>query len=194
MQQQGYAMAQRRFSLKAASSTFGLALLLGISSVATSARPDPWTGDGGSERARTAIARCLKSADAKLADREPCIDSALKLCLQEHGDSQHALNDCAAFSNGAWEARLAAARSRLMDARDSAPLPGRSAEVMTKLLDQSQRRWDDWNRADCDMQAALSEGGSMHPMIERLCLAEHSAHRALELESMIEDFSKVFEL
>jgi len=161
--------------------------------VADDPRTDPWD-EGGVERAEQVIAQCLeRAARTPPEDQKDCVHAAFLACEDEHGTSQRDLNDCAAFSRRAWEARLVAATSRLMSAKTIDPKFGR-AEPTKKLFGESQRRWDEWSSADCDMQHEGSKGGSMHPYLVSMCLSNHSAHRALELDGLIWWWSKSFEM
>ena len=142
--------------------------------------------------AETVIKNCLE-AKGKPSDHASCIYSTFETCEDEHGTSQRALTECAHFLQAAWEKRLGAARGLLMGAKtfDARSEP---AEPMVEIFAASERRWDDWNEADCEMQAKLSEGGSIHPMEKSLCMLNHAAHRAIELEYLVRSFGKVFRL
>lgn len=154
---------------------------------------DQWTAETGIDRAKSALAQCSAAAPDKPSGRATCVLAAFEACEDEHGTSQRALNDCAAFSRGAWEARLAAARSRLFAAKSADSLFG-SPDKLIALLTDSERRWDAWNGPDCDIQAALSEGGSFHRYELYICLSNHAAYRAIELESLIQVWGKIFKL
>lgn len=170
-----------------------LALLAALQAQGPTSSNDPWD-EGGVERAEQAITQCLA-----LAERTPppeakdCVRAAFLACEEEHGTSQRDLNECAYYSRGAWEARLTAAISRLKSAKTINPKFGR-AEPQKKLFGESQHLWDEWNAADCDMQHEGSKGGSMHPYLVSICLSDHAAHRALELDGLIWWWSKSFEL
>lgn len=167
--------------------------------VAQSARSDPWQDEAGYEigfkRAEIVISQCLEQA-ASTADARPdgCVHSAFLACEREHGTaSQRDLNDCAVFSRKAWEKRLDTVRAQLLGAQTIDPKFGR-AEPMVEQLRKSERRWREWSEADCEMQAAGSKGGTIHTMLLSLCLSNHAAQRALELEALTFWWEKSFKL
>ena len=170
-----------------------LALLAALQAPESTIRTDPWD-EGGVERAQQVIAQCLEVAErTPPREEKDCVRAAFLACEDEHGTSQRHLNECAAYSRRAWEARLAAAVSSLMSAKTIDPRFGR-AEPRKELFSHNQRRWEEWNSADCDMQHEGSKRGSMHPFLVSICLSNHAAHRALELDGLIWWWSKSFEL
>ena len=62
------------------------------------------------------------------------------------------------------------------------------------MLIASEQAWDAWNVPDCEMQAALSQGGTYHRHDLDICLSNHAAHRAIELEALSETWGKIFNL
>jgi uncharacterized protein YecT (DUF1311 family) len=179
-------------------------VLLGVPAAildAQTPRPDPWGNpeigyEAGFKRAEVVIAQCLERV-ASTPDTRPgdCVHAAFATCEREHGTmSQRDLNDCAAFSRRAWEKRLDAALSQLLGAQTIDPKFGQ-AEPEVERLRESDRRWREWNEADCELQAGDAEGGgTMRSMQRDLCLFEHAAHRALELEVLIFWWEKSFKL
>ena len=160
------------------------------------ATADPWAqGESGLERAKATISQCLeRAASTPPTDAQPCVNAVYIACGSEHGTmSQHDLNDCAYFSYLAWDARRSAVRTRLLGAKTIDPRFGR-AEPRVQKLEESARRWDEWNEADCEMQVPSSEVGSMKAMERALCLSSHAAHRALELEALEFWWAKMFKL
>ena len=160
------------------------------------AKADPWAQrESGLERAKATISQCLERAGSTPpTDAQPCVNAVYIACETEHGTmSQHDLNDCAYFSYRAWDARRIAARTRLFGARTIDPRFGR-AEPRVQKLEESERRWDEWSEADCEMQVPSSEVGSMKAMERALCLSSHAAHRALELEALEFWWAKMFKL
>jgi uncharacterized protein YecT (DUF1311 family) len=172
-----------------------LLIMLAGYSGAPDAKADPWgQRESGLERAEAIITQCLERSEGVPPNgSEPCVGAVFAACGSEHGNmSQHDLNDCAFFSKNAWEAGLASIRAKLLSAKT---VRGGSASApMVRNLAESERRWDDWNRADCELQAALSEGGSMHSMEIGTCLSNHAAHRALELKRLEFWWAKAFQL
>ena len=173
--------------------------LLGLacgSSVAAAPRPDPWAEQASAEAsAKLVLSQCLQRAESTPPDHsEPCVRAVYLKCESEHGTmSQRDLNDCAYFSRYAWEDRLTKVRAWLLRAKTIDAKFG-EAGPMVERLKESERRWEEWNKADCEMQAALSEGGTMHSMEIGICLSDHAAHRARELEGMSFWWSKVYDL
>ena len=107
--------------------------------------------------------------------------------------SQRDLNDCAAFSRSAWEKRLEAVRAQLLGAKTIDPKW--QAEPMVARLRESDRRWREWNEADCELQAGDAErGGTMRSMRLSLCFSNHAAHRAIELEAQVFWWDRMFKL
>lgn len=168
-----------------------MGLILGLLVAASATVPDRWTGEAGPALAGSVIEKCLSEAKAQLSDLKKCMSGALDLCEDEHGTYQRAMNDCATFSRLAWETRRAAVAKRLGSARQANGSPSPDPYVLR--LEESERRWDAWNRADCEMQAAFSEGGSYHRFATDTCLSDHAAHRAIELEALQEEWGKIFD-
>lgn len=180
-------MRPRWLTLTVVRWTIGIFFSLSFSVAAAGANPDQWTDEGGLERAKTEIAHCLERAVGlpERTPREDCIHVAFVVCEDEHGTSQRDLNECSRFSRDAWEARLAAAKSRILAAKPYDPRLGPSADLIKQVV-ESQARWEEWNRADCEIQAAFSKGGSIYPLVLNTCRSDRAAQRALELESMID--------
>ena len=103
------------------------------------------------------------------------------------------MNDCAAFSRSAWEDRRALTAKRLTAAkRSDAVFPSPRPHIATLIA--SEQRWVAWNGPDCEMQAALSQGGTYHAYDRDICLSNHAANRAIELEMLGETWGKIFNL
>ncbi|HYC94196.1 MAG TPA: lysozyme inhibitor LprI family protein, partial [Sphingomicrobium sp.] len=161
-----------------------MVLCIGIQpnpSVAQAQRPDPWGNheigyESGFKRAEIMIAQCLERV-ASIPDAGPgdCVYAAFVTCEREHGTmSQRDLNDCAHFSRRAWEKRLDVALSQLLGAQTIDPKFGQ-AEPMVARLRESDRRWREWNEADCELQAGDADGGgTMRRMQLDLCLSNHA--------------------
>ena len=152
------------------------------------ARADPWaTQAAGLERAKYVIDQCLAHVDGTPRQtRYSCVRAAYRACEDEHGTSQRDMNDCSAFSNAAWEARIASTISRFLSAKSTETRLFAKTEEAKQQLTQSQRRWSEWNAADCEFQAQGTEGGSMHPFATSICLSDHAAVRAIDLQELIE--------
>lgn len=85
------------------------------------ARADPWaTQAAGLERAKQVTDQCFAHVDmTPRQSRYSCVRAAYEACEDEHGTSQHDINDCSAFSNAAWEARIASTISRFLSAKST---------------------------------------------------------------------------
>ena len=169
------------------------ALMLGLASPAPaagseSARVDPWvTRTGGLERANQVIDQCFAHTDeTPRQTRYSCVRAAYEACEDEHGTSQSDMNTCAAFSNAAWEARIASTISRFVSATGSETRLGDLAVEAKQEIVQSQRRWSEWNASDCELQTKGAEGGSIYPLSKSICLSDHAAVRAIDLQEIIE--------
>jgi uncharacterized protein YecT (DUF1311 family) len=146
---------------------------------------DPWEDPVAGERqARQAISQCLDRAN-KTPGMLPeyCVRAAYQACEKAHGNmSQRDLNECAAYSQRAWERRLAAIRLVLLRAK-GAEGPDDTNASLRRQLKENEPQWDKWNERDCEIQASLFKGGSMQPFIKMMCLSSHAANRAVDLES-----------
>lgn len=178
--------------MRVAAAAAGVSLILASvsgESAAAPPRPDPWANhDRGIALANAVIVKCLRRDASKPPDGSVrCVRSAYLVCERQHGTmSQHDMNDCSYFSQHAWEARLTAAIARFMAAKTSESRLGAETEPTKQLLRKSQRQWTEWNQADCDMRSGPSRGGSIYPFEKAMCLSDHTAVRAMELESEID--------
>lgn len=179
----------------------GVCLLIvqGNPATAQTPRPDPWGNheigyEVGFERADLVLAQCLERAESTPNMRaDDCVRTVFLACESEHGNmSQRDLNECAHYSRRAWEKRLETVRSQLLGAKTIDPKW--QAEPMVERLRESERRWREWNDADCELQSAQSRGGTMHQMHLNLCHSNHAAHRAIELEALVFWWDRMFKL
>ncbi|MEV5020993.1 MULTISPECIES: lysozyme inhibitor LprI family protein [unclassified Sphingobium] len=168
-----------------------MSVAVGLLVAALAANPDRWIDEHGPASAKTVIGECLTEANRPLSDPLVCVRRALDTCENEHGTYQRAMNDCATFSRLAWEARRAAVAKQLMTAQQVST-NFHSPDRLVALLAESEKHWDAWNSPDCEMQAALSEGGTFHRFARDMCLSDHAAYRTLELEALAEDWGKIF--
>lgn len=176
------------------SSVPSVCIFLAIGSIAAAQAPsrDSWSDENGTLRAKAVIGNCLNSLNASQS-AGICVPRVFEACEDEHGTSQRQMNDCATFSRLAWEGRRADAAKRLMAAKSSGVrFPSPAPHI--KHLVESEGRWDAWNRSDCEMQAAFSEGGTYHRYDLDICLSNHAANRAIELERLIDVWQKIFVL
>ena len=173
--------------------TFVLIAASGPASAAAAPHPSPaphdsWeTQAGGLERAKQVIEQCLTSA-AERPDlpTHSCIRAAYTACEREHGTSQRDMNECSAMSYAAWNGRIADTMASFVSAKGVDTRLGPKAEEAKHQLVESQQRWSEWNAADCELQAKGTEGGSIHPFTVSICLSDHAAVRALDLQRLIE--------
>jgi uncharacterized protein YecT (DUF1311 family) len=59
-------------------------------------------------------------------------------------------------------------------------------ERTKQQMRDSQLRWSAWNSEDCAMQTESSQGGSIYPFEKAICLSDHTAVRAIELQNQID--------
>lgn len=164
---------------------FGLTICAGAATAALATDKDPWEDPATGERqARQAISQCLDRAEKTPGMLpEHCVEAVYQACEKAHGNmSQRDMNECAAFSQRAWEDRLAAIRLVLLRAK-GAEGPDDTHASLRGQLSENEPQWDKWNERDCELRASLFKGGTMQPFEKRMCLSRHAANRALELES-----------
>ena len=173
---------------------FGMVMLVApidLTRAATVPEPSPphqdlWEKQAdGLERAKQAIEQCLTPVGERLTPPAQCIRAASTACEQEHGTSQHGLNDCSAFSYEAWKARIADTMASFASARRVDTRLGVKTGEAKRQLVESQRRWRKWNALDCEVQAKGTEGGSIRPFTKSICLSDHAAARAIDLQRLI---------
>ena len=152
---------------------------------------DPWTAEGGAAEAGRLLAVCLDNVEfTPNARRADCIRTAYSQCEKTHGTmSQSDLNDCAFYSRTAWEKRLSAVRTKLASAKPARKGGGPTPQ-MVAAFNASEARWEAWYAQDCEMQSAIHEGGSIRPLIQGLCLSDHVATRTVELEALLQKWSR----
>jgi hypothetical protein len=164
---------------------FGLIVYAGAATAAQAMNKDPWEDPATGERqADQAISRCLDRAEKTPGMLpEHCVRAAYQACEKAHGNmSQRDLNECAAFSQRAWEKRLAAIRLVLLRAKGAEGSDDTNASLRRQLR-ENEPQWDKWNQRDCEIRASFFEGGTLQPFEKRMCLSRHAADRALDLES-----------
>lgn len=88
-------------------------------------------------------------------------------CMDE-ARTQMDMNACAADDLGLADSVLNVVYAQVVAEVDSAQLP---------LLREAQRAWIRLRDADCALDAAELEGGSIRPMIEMMCLADETRRR-----------------
>jgi uncharacterized protein YecT (DUF1311 family) len=152
------------------------------------AHNDPWaTQADGLVRAKQAIEQCLTSAgEGPGLPTHSCMRAAYTACEREHGTSQRDMNECSALSYEAWNARIADTMASFASAKSADTRLGPKTEEAKHQLVESQLRWSEWNAADCELQAKGTEGGSIRPFTISICLSDHAAMRAIDLQRLIE--------
>lgn len=164
---------------------FGLTVCASTAAAAQVADKDPW-GDPvtGNWQADRAISRCLDYAEKTPGMLpEHCVRAAYQACEKAHGNmSQRDLNECTAFSQRAWEKRLAAIRLVLFGAK-GAERPDDANAKLRRQLSENELQWDKWNERDCEIRASFFDGKTVQPFEKQMCLSSHAADRALDLES-----------
>jgi uncharacterized protein YecT (DUF1311 family) len=119
--------------------------------------------------------RILRIAALLLA----CAPAALRAQADPSCDdarTQTEMNLCAARTLQTADSALNALYPRVMAQVDSAQAP---------LLREAQRQWIRLRDADCAMEAAAFEGGSMQPMIHSFCLADATRQRVKYLHGFL---------
>jgi uncharacterized protein YecT (DUF1311 family) len=96
-------------------------------------------------------------------------------CMDE-ARTQLAMNECAGEEWGQADSVLNAVYAQVVAEVDSIQLP---------LLRDAQRAWIRLRDADCQVEAAEFEGGSMQPMVETLCLAQETRRRTEYLRRLV---------
>ena len=164
---------------------FGFTICTGAAAAALGADKDPWEDLAtGNRQADQAISRCLDRANKTPGMLpEHCVRAVYDACEKAHGNmSQRDLNECTAFSQRAWEKRLAAIRLVLFGAK-GAERPDDTNANLRRQLSENEPQGDKWNERDCEIRASFFEGGTVQPFEKQMCLSSHAADRALELES-----------
>jgi uncharacterized protein YecT (DUF1311 family) len=139
------------------------------------------------ERASQAIEQCMTSArEGPDLSAYSCIRAAYTACEREHGTSQRQLNECSAWSYRAWTARIDGTMASFASAKGTDTRLGLKAEEAKRELVESQQRWSEWIAAECELQAKGTEGGSIRPFTISICLSDHAAVRAIDLQRLIE--------
>lgn len=90
--------------------------------------------------------------------------------------TQVEMNACAARTLQTADSVLNQVYPRVMAQLDSARAP---------LLREAQRQWIRLRDADCAVEAAEFEGGSMQPMVHSFCLADATRQRARHLRTFL---------
>lgn len=86
------------------------------------------------------------------------------------------MNACAADDLGRADSVLNAVYGQVVAEMDSTQLP---------FLREAQRAWIRLRDADCALEAAEFEGGSIRPMIEMMCLARETRRRTAHLRRLL---------
>jgi uncharacterized protein YecT (DUF1311 family) len=144
------------------------------SGLAHAAADRDWRQDG-LAAAEAAIATCLETK--RFGDGEQCVGRTYDLCEERHGDQQQTMNACSGFARQAWTARLRVQIRRVA----ATPMARKNMDFAA-----TQRRWEQWEARDCEVQSALSVGGSMHDGLVNNCHLRHIGARAIELEALAE--------
>lgn len=114
----------------------------------------------------TLLAACAP-AGLRAQDDAPSCDDAR---------TQTEMNLCAGIAFQAADSVLNQVYPRVVAGVDSARVP---------LLREAQRQWIRLRDADCALEAAAFQGGSMQPMVYGLCRAERTRERVAHLRSLL---------
>jgi uncharacterized protein YecT (DUF1311 family) len=85
-------------------------------------------------------------------------------------------NFCAADESGRAYEEMQAVYAQVM---------GKLKPPQARLLEQAQRAWDAQQEAECEVEAAAFEGGSIQPSVRSWCHAEASAKRTTRLRAFL---------
>jgi len=159
-----------------------LVACLSVSIPAYATPADEWTEDGGVQQAGQIVVACLAGVPqlAALDERQRCVRRPFEDCVENHGDNTRELGDCVSFARKAWIKRLEAQGNRLRVV----------AGPLAKAFDDTQARWRAWSEQDCVLQAAPSEGGTIHSYLLAECALVHTGSRALELEALADEWTE----
>jgi len=91
--------------------------------------------------------------------------------------TQYAMNECAATQLKVADARLNDVYAQLMGKMSDAKQKG--------LLRDAERAWISYRDKECEFATVGTVGGSVHPMMLSLCLAEKTAARTAELHRQL---------
>jgi uncharacterized protein YecT (DUF1311 family) len=109
----------------------------------------------------------LAPAVLKAQGARSCIDQAR---------TQMEMTDCAAAELARADSVLNDVYRQVIAGMDSATVP---------LLRQAQRAWIGLRDADCEVENAEFEGGSIHPMLYAMCVAHQTRQRTAHLRQML---------
>lgn len=147
---------------------------------------DRWAVESGEASASATLESCLAKGP-----NDACLRVAYTTCEAEHGTmAQRNLNDCAAYSKRAWEARMRVALASLEALAQRPGVQSASGRDAADRLRTSQQLWLDWSEMDCEIRSAWARGGSLHTLELLMCGADLAASRALDLERLTETWSR----
>jgi uncharacterized protein YecT (DUF1311 family) len=134
------------------------------------------TKEEGRASAIKVTSRCLEGPQP-----EACAHLAFLQCKMALGaQAEQELNDCAAYARAAWDERLEAATSRLLQVMQQT---GR-AKPAPRALVASNKKWQGWSASDCETQTEATRGAALHALDVNLCLSGHATARVVELQQL----------
>ncbi len=129
------------------------------------------------DAARAAVAACLDSAGPTLAEREACADVYLSPCMEQPGgDTTYGMIACTGAEYEAWDEIL---NDRYGQLREAWP------EGAFEALREAQGAWLAWREAECDIETAMFEGGTLARVTRAMCMNTMTAERAVKLDDML---------
>lgn len=116
----------------------------------------------------------LDAANGEVAP--DCVGDAAALCMEQpEGQTTVGMGTCLMAETGHWDALLNQSYQEAMDRL--------TPEVQTALRD-AQRAWISYRDAQCDMVAAMFNGGTMRSVAYAGCKMSETAERAIELRDI----------
>ncbi len=116
----------------------------------------------------------LDSANGEVAP--DCVGDAAALCMEQpEGQTTVGMGTCLMAETGHWDALLNQSYQEAMDRL--------TPEVQTALRG-AQRAWISYRDAQCDLAAAMFNGGTMRSVAYAGCKMSETAERAIELRDI----------
>ncbi|MFP4125976.1 MAG: lysozyme inhibitor LprI family protein [Alphaproteobacteria bacterium] len=129
---------------------------------------------------RDYLQACLAAAGGKTAAaRTTCFGQVSEVCLSRSNGEPADMLDCAERELAAWQGLLDEAL---------AGLRAREPEARVAAIETAQTAWRDWREARCAVYATYE--GSVYPPLERLCLAETTSRRVVDLWEIATGFGE----
>ena len=116
----------------------------------------------------------LDAANGEVAPE--CVGDAAALCMEQpEGQTTAGMGACLMAETGHWDALLNQSYQEAMD---------RLAPEVQTALRGAQRAWISYRDAQCDLAAAMFNGGTMRSVAYAGCKMSETAERAIELRDI----------